>query len=513
MANKSVLEKTKAKKAGAGPVKAAHCIDGKWLRSKNTFENINPATEELIGVYPNGGPEEVDKAVRAARRAFASWKRVPVAQRGETLLKAMQILVQKKEDLARAETVEMGKILSETRGDVQEAIDTAFYFAGEGRRLFGHTTTSELPDKFAMSIRCPVGVCGLITPWNFPVAIPSWKLLPALLCGNTVVLKPSTNTPESAVLFLKALQEAGVPDGVVNLVQGWGSVVGKALVEHPDVNLISFTGSSAVGGEIAAQCGKSFKRVSLECGGKNGQVVLEDANLSLALEGALWGAFGTTGQRCTATSRIIVHEKVYDEFVEGLVERARKIRIGNGLKGTTQMGPLVSPAQLKKVLQYLQIGREEDKAKLILGGQRHTEGECARGFFFKPTIFEGHAKMRIAQEEIFGPVLTLIKVASFEEAMETLNSTVYGLSGAVYTQDVNRVMRAIRDMETGITYINAPTIGAEVHLPFGGVKQTGNGHRESGTAVLDVFSDWKAVYIDYSGTLQRAQIDTYGVSS
>lgn len=501
----AILEK-KSQKASS-PAGAYNYIGGKWKKAKKGIENINPATGELIGVYPDSAPEEVEEAVQSARKAFESWRKFPVAKRGEILLRAMQVLTQKKEDFSRDMTREMGKILKETRGDVQEAIDTAFYYAGEGRRLFGQTTTSELADKFAMSVRMPVGVCGMITPWNFPMAIPSWKIFPALICGNTVVFKPSSDTPQSAVNFVKALEEAGVPPGVVNLVHGGGSTVGKALLDHPGISLVSFTGSSGVGAQVGAKCASSFKRCSLEMGGKNAQIVMEDADLDLALEGALWGAFGTTGQRCTATSRLILHEGIYKEFVERFVEKAKKLKIGNGLDPQTDMGPVVNSSQLKSVQEYIEIGKKQDGAKLLCGGRRLSGADYDRGFFLEPTAFEGKPGMRIAREEIFGPVATLMKVKSFEEAISVLNKTDYGLSGSIYTQDVNRVLRAIRDMETGITYVNAPTIGAEVHLPFGGVKQTGNGHREAGTAALDVFSEWKAVYIDYSGRLQKAQID------
>lgn len=404
-------------------------------------------------------------------------------------------------------TREMGKILKETRGDVQEGIDTAFYAAGEGRRLFGETTPSELPDKFAMSMRLPLGVCALITPWNFPIAIPTWKLFPALLCGNTVVLKPAEDTPHSAVKLFEVLEEAGVPPGVANLVHGTGEEAGAALVRHRDVQLVSFTGSSAVGREIAASCGRSLKRVSLEMGGKNAQIVMEDADLKLALEGALWGAFGTTGQRCTATSRLILHQRIKKELTDMLVEQAEKLKIGNGLDETVEMGPLINEAARKKVHGYVQIGKEEG-ARLVTGGTIYEEGEWVHGYFYRPTIFDRvTAAMRIAREEIFGPVLSIIEVKSFEEAIEALNATPYGLSSSIYTRDVARAFRAIRDIEAGITYINGPTVGAEVHLPFGGVKETGNGHREAGTTVYDIFSEWKAVYVDYSGKLQKAQID------
>ena len=486
-------------------------IDGQWVEAKSgrTFENRNPADRrDLIGLFPASGAEDVEAAVSAAKKAFAKWRLVPAPKRGEILFRVGELLRQRKEEIARSMTREMGKILKETRGDVQEGIDTAFYAAGEGRRLLGETTPSELPDKFAMSVRLPLGVCALITPWNFPMAIPTWKLFPALLCGNTVVLKPAEDTPYSAVELFKILEQAGLPPGVANLVHGTGEEAGAALVRHRDVQLISFTGSTAVGREIAAACGQSLKRVSLEMGGKNGQIVMEDADLQLALEGALWGAFGTTGQRCTATSRVIFHRDIRKKMTEMLIERAEKIKIGNGLDENVQMGPLINDAARKKVHGYVQIGKGEG-ARLLTGGTIYEEGEWVHGLFYRPTIFdEVTPTMRIAREEIFGPVLSLIEVKSFEEAIEVLNATPYGLSSSIYTRDVARAFRAIRDIEAGITYINGPTIGAEVHLPFGGVKETGNGHREAGTTVYDIFTEWKSVYIDYSGRLQKAQIDS-----
>ncbi|OGQ49647.1 MAG: aldehyde dehydrogenase [Deltaproteobacteria bacterium RIFCSPLOWO2_02_FULL_57_26] len=486
-------------------------IDGQWVEAKSgrTFENRNPADRrDLIGLFPASGAEDVEAAVSAAKKAFAKWRLVPAPKRGEILFRVGELLRQRKEEIARSMTREMGKILKETRGDVQEGIDTAFYAAGEGRRLLGETTPSELPDKFAMSVRLPLGVCALITPWNFPMAIPTWKLFPALLCGNTVVLKPAEDTPYSAVELFEILEQAGLPPGVANLVHGTGEEAGAALVRHRDVQLISFTGSTAVGREIAAACGQSLKRVSLEMGGKNGQIVMEDADLQLALEGALWGAFGTTGQRCTATSRVIFHRDIRKKMTEMLIERAEKIKIGNGLDENVQMGPLINEAARKKVHGYVQIGKGEG-ARLLTGGTIYEEGEWVHGLFYRPTIFdEVTPTMRIAREEIFGPVLSLIEVKSFEEAIEVLNATPYGLSSSIYTRDVARAFRAIRDIEAGITYINGPTIGAEVHLPFGGVKETGNGHREAGTTVYDIFTEWKSVYIDYSGRLQKAQIDS-----
>ena len=485
-------------------------IDGAWVGSKSgkTFENHNPANrQDLIGLFPASSPEDVNGAVQAAKMAFALWRLVPAPKRGEILYRVGELLRRYKEEIARAMTREMGKILKETRGDVQEGIDTAFYVAGEGRRLFGETTPSELPDKFAMSVRSPIGVCALITPWNFPMAIPTWKLFPALLCGNTVVLKPAEDTPYTAVKLFEILAEAGVPPGVVNLVHGRGEDVGAALVRHPDVKLVSFTGSAAVGREIASVCGQQLKRVSLELGGKNAQIVMEDADLNLALEGALWGAFGTTGQRCTATSRLILHRDIKKELTDMLVARAEKIKIGDGLDESVEMGPLINHAAREKVHQYVQIGKGEG-ARLLIGGSIYEEGKWIDGYFYRPTIFDQVTpSMRIAQEEIFGPVLSVIEVKSFDEAIEVINGTTYGLSSSVYTRDVERAFRAMRDIEAGITYINGPTIGAEVHLPFGGVKDTGNGHREAGTTVYDIFSEWKSVYIDYSGKLQKAQID------
>jgi len=486
-------------------------IGGKWVpaESGEFFENRNPADkDDVIGLFPKSSSVDVDKAVKAAQEAYDSWRLTPAPKRAEIILKLGQILKERKEEMARLMTREMGKILAETRGDVQEGIDTAFYAAGEGRRMFGDTVPAELPNKFCMSVRMPIGVCGLITPWNFPVAIPTWKMFPALVCGNTVILKPASDTPASAVKLVEAAIDAGIPEGVVNLVHGSGSSVGIPMVEHPGIRLISFTGSSAVGKDIAARCGKQLKRLSLELGGKNAQIVMEDANLELALEGVLWGAFGTTGQRCTATSRLILHKPIKEKFIGMLVEAAKKLKIGNGLDESTDMGPLINEGQRQTVMKYVEIGKKEG-AKLIYGGNPLREGDYDKGWFFEPTIFvDVDPKMTIAQEEIFGPVLSVIDAEDLDDAIRILNDTRYGLSSSIYTQDVNKAFKAIRDIEAGITYINGPTIGAEVQLPFGGVKETGNGHREAAETVLDIFTEWKSVYIDYSGKLQRAQIDT-----
>ncbi len=486
-------------------------INGKWQDAKSgaTFENHNPANwDEVIGLFPKSGKADVDEAVNAASAAWNAWRLMPAPKRGDILRKVGDILVARKDEFAREMTREMGKVLAETKGDVQEGIDTAYYAATEGRRLFGHTVPSELENKFAMSMRTPIGVAGLICPFNFPLAIPTWKMFPALLCGNTVVFKPAEDTPKTGSMLVEVLIEAGIPAGVVNLVHGEGDV-GEAIVKHPKIDVISFTGSSETGRHIASSCGKDLKHVSLEMGGKNAQVVMDDANLDLALDGVLWGAFGTTGQRCTATSRLILHEKIYDQFIEKLVNAAKKLVLGDGLKSGNQVGPLIHEASLKKVQSYIEIGKAEG-AKLLCGGERHTDGDCAQGLFFKPTIF-GDVKqgMRIEQEEIFGPVLSVIKVKNFDEAVKVLNGTVYGLSSSVYTRDVNKAFVAMRDIKSGITYINAPTIGAEAHLPFGGVKQTGNGHREGGWPVYEFFSETKTVYVDFSDKLQRAQIDNY----
>jgi acyl-CoA reductase-like NAD-dependent aldehyde dehydrogenase len=486
-------------------------IGGKWVDSdsKRTFENRNPANwDELVGVFPKSTPKDVEEAVSAAKKAFSTWKKVPVPKRGEILGKCGDMMVERKEELAKLETREMGKIIKETRGDVQEGIDTAYYAFGEGRRLFGITTPSELSNKICYTVKRPIGIAGLITPWNFPMAIPCWKVIPALLSGNTVIIKPASDTPATSTELVKILQEAGIPDGVINIVHGSGREVGEAMLAHKDIGVISFTGSSEVGRRIAEVGGKTLKRVSLELGGKNAQIVMNDADLKLALEGVLWGAFGTTGQRCTATSRLILHQDVYDEFLEMLVERVKNIKIGNGLDEKVEMGPVINKQQRQVIHNYVKIGQKEG-AKLRLGGDIYEEGKCAKGWFYKPTILtEVKPGMRIEQEEIFGPVLSVIKFKDFDEGIEIMNDTQYGLSSSIYTRDVNLAMRAVEDIEAGITYVNGPTIGAECHLPFGGVKNTGNGHREGGETVYEIFTETKTVYVDYSGQLQKAQIDT-----
>ena len=492
--------------------KFQNLINGKWVDavSGRTFENRNPSNwEEVVGIFPKSGKEDVDAAVKAARAAFEKWRLVPAPKRGDIMRAIGDLMVKRKEEIAREMTREMGKVLAETRGDVQEGIDTAYYASVEGRRLFGHTVPSELPNKFAMAIRVPIGVAGIITPWNFPMAIPTWKMFPAILSGNTCVFKPATDTPLTAALLVEIMMEAGLPDGVVNIVHGGGSEVGNAITGHPDIDLISFTGSTGVGKQITRDSAETLKRVSLELGGKNAQIVLADADLDLALEAVLWGAFGTTGQRCTATSRLIVENSVYDKFMAMLVERTNKLKLGDGLLPDSQVGPCVNESQRKTVQEYVEIGKKEG-AKLVAGGNIATEGDLAKGWFHQPTIFgDVTPEMRLAKEEIFGPVLSVIRAKDFDDSIQILNNTEFGLSSSVFTTDVNKAFTAIRDIQSGITYINAATIGAEAHLPFGGVKKTGNGHREGGWTVYDFYTEWKAVYVDYSGKLQRAQIDNY----
>lgn len=486
-------------------------VGGRWVESASgdTFKNINPADlNDCLGSFQRSIADDINAAVVAAKAAYPGWRRTPPPQRAEILFRAGRLLTERKEALARDMTREMGKPLEEARGDVQEAIDMTFYMAGEGRRLVGHTTTSELPSKFCMTVRSPIGVCGLITPWNFPMAIPAWKMMPALICGNTLVLKPAEDAPLSAFNLVKVLEEAGLPPGVANCVSGFGPEAGAPLTEHPDVPVLSFTGSTEIGRQVAHAGAERFKHVCLEMGGKNVILVMDDAHLDLAIDGAVWGGFGTSGQRCTASSRIVIHQDVYREFEQRFVERVRKLKVGSGSDPTTQVGPLINESQLRTVERYIEIGIGEG-ARLVCGGKRLTGGEYDGGWFFAPTVFSDcTAAMRTSQEEIFGPVVSLIPCSSLEQAIEIGNSTVYGLSSSIYTMNINNAFKAMQEMQTGIFYVNAPTIGAETHLPFGGTKQTGNGHREAATAALDFYSEWKSIYIDYSDRLQRAQIDT-----
>jgi alpha-ketoglutaric semialdehyde dehydrogenase len=484
-------------------------IGGEWVgaASGETFESVSPANGETLGIFPRSGPEDVDRAVEAAKAAYEEWRLVPAPKRGEVLFRFAQLLVDNKDDLTDLMTHEMGKVRAEAGGDVQEAIDMSYYMAGEGRRLFGQTTPSELKDKFNMSVRMPIGVVGVITPWNFPIAIPSWKIAPALVCGNTVVFKPATDTPALGERFVELLEEAGLPAGVINIVHGGGGQVGDRLVRHPDVPVITLTGSRETGVAVLKTAADTLKHVHLELGGKNAIIVMDDADVELAAEGILWSAFGTSGQRCTAASRVIVHRDVYDALQSRLVADAEKMRLGPGWEDATDVGPVINKPALEKIDSYTGIGKDEG-AKLLTGGEVASGNGLDRGFYYRPTIFgDVEPGMRIAQEEIFGPTTALIPVDSVDEAIRVANGVKYGLSSSIFTRDVNRAFRAMRDLDTGITYINAGTIGAEVHLPFGGTKDTGNGHREAGQAALDVFTEWKSIYVDFSGRLQKAQID------
>ncbi|HSI98116.1 MAG TPA: aldehyde dehydrogenase family protein, partial [Gaiellaceae bacterium] len=457
-------------------------IGGEWVdaASGETFDSTSPADGELVGTFPRSGPDDVDRAVDVAGAAFEDWRLVPAPKRGEILFRFAQLLVEAKAELTDLMTHEMGKVKAEAGGDVQEAIDMSYYMGGEGRRLFGQTTPSELRDKFNMSVRMPIGVIGVITPWNFPIAIPSWKIAPALVAGNTVVFKPATDTPALGQRFVELLDEAGVPKGVVNIVHGGGGAVGDRLVRHPDVPVITLTGSRETGVTVMRNAADNLKHIHLELGGKNAIIVMEDADLELAVDGIVWSAFGTSGQRCTAASRVIVHESLYDTLASRLVERAEALRLGPGWEDETDVGPVINGPALEKIHSYTQIGIDEG-AELLTGGEIASDGDLSKGFYYRPTIFgKVDSGMRIAQEEIFGPTLSLISVKDEAEAVRVSNGIRYGLSSSIFTRDVNRAFRAMRDLEAGITYVNAGTIGAEVHLPFGGTKDTGNGHREAG---------------------------------
>ncbi len=482
-------------------------IGGKWVDGSAgaTFPSINPATEEVVADIAQAEIADVDSAVEAASAAFNSWRLTPAPRRGEILFRVGQSLQSRKEELSQLLTREMGKVIAEARGDVQEAIDMAFYMGGEGRRLLGYTAPVELPNKFGMAVREPIGVCAIITPWNFPVAVPSWKIFPALIAGNTVVYKPSPETPILGIEFVKVFEEAGLPPGVMNVITAPGVEVSQALVRHPKVKVISFTGSTKTGTAIGTEAAKFNKKVSLEMGGKNAITVLDDANFDLAVEAILWSAFGTTGQRCTACSRLIAQKGIAPKLKEALAERVRKLRLGDGLLPATDVGPLINKVARDRVHDYVGLGQAEG-AKVLVGGKIYNSG---KGFFYEPTLL-GDVKpgMRVAQEEIFGPVLSIIEVGSFEEAVKVNNDSAYGLSSSIFTENVNAAFAAMRDLATGIVYINHGTTGAEIQFPFGGVRGTGNGHREAGQAGLEVFTEWKSIYVDFSGRLQRAQIDT-----
>jgi alpha-ketoglutaric semialdehyde dehydrogenase len=483
-------------------------VGGKWVpaESGTTFESRNPADrDEVLGSFPRSSAEDVAAAIRAAGEVSRDWLLTPVPERADYLLRVGLLLEQRKEDLSELMTREMGKTLKESRGDVQEGLDFAFYMAGEGRRFFGHTMPSELRNKFSMTVRHPIGVVGLITPWNFPIAIPLWKIAPAIVAGCTSVFKPAEDTPLLATLLVQLFEEVGLPPGVLNLVHGMGEEAGEALVQHPDVRGISFTGSLEVGRHVAETCGRLMKRCSLELGSKNVLIVMPDADLDLAVESAAWGAFATSGQRCTATSRLVVHDAARKEFTERLLTKVRGMKVGSGLDPEVELAPVINERQKRRVLEYIEVGKREG-ATLLIGGEELTGDGYDKGNFIAPAVFDGMTPdMRIAQEEIFGPVTGIIRTSDVDEAIRIANSTGYGLSASIYTHDITNVFTAIQQLEFGVVYVNAPTIGAEVQLPFGGMKNTGNGHREAGPQSLDEFTEWKAVSVDFSGTVQKAQ--------
>lgn len=475
-------------------------IGGEWksARGGETFISTNPArTSEIIGHYQKSSSADLEDAIAAASKAQPAWEALPAPARGEILYRAALLLEQRQEELAQLMTREMGKVLKETRGDVQIAIDVAKFMAGEGKRAEGETVPSALPNKLCLTLRHPLGIVGIITPWNFPIAIPAWKSLPALMAGNAVVLKPASDTPLLALKLAEVLAEAGLPAGVFNVITGPGGTLGDALASHPKVNMISLTGSTEVGRHVAEICGRDLRRCSLELGGKNAVVVLDDGDLDLAAESVTWAAFGTTGQRCTATSRVIVQRGALKGFTERLQAAAERLRIGDGLNPEVEMGPLVNMGRVTAVHEYTEIGKHEG-ARLVSGGAPMTAGEHSEGAFYRPTIFtEVTPAMRIAREEVFGPFVAIIPVDSYEEAIQVVNSTAYGLSTAVFTESTRLTFKAMRDIQSGLVYFNSGTTGSEIHLPFGGMKASGNGHRELGGIAVDEFSETKTIYVCY----------------
>ena len=486
-------------------------IGGVWVECSTgkTFQNINPAhKEQVVSEFQDSAKIDIDRAVEIAEQAFQSWKRVPAPHRGEILYKAAEILVRDKECIAKQMTQEMGKTLAETRGDVQEAIDMAYYAAGEGRRMAGEVVPSELENKWCMSKKEPIGVIGAITPWNFPIAIPSWKAFPALVAGNTMVIKPAEDTPWSVCKLAEIFHEAGLPAGVFNVVTGYGPTAGMPLIENPKVKMISFTGSTATGKIVATTCSEHMKPYSLEMGGKNGIVVMDDADIDLAVEGVVWGAFGTTGQRCTACSRVMVHEDIHDEFMEKLVAKTKTLRLGDGLKDKTDVGPLINDKALSKVNLYVEEAKSRGLTPVVGGSPCLQPNEDCDGWFYEPTIFDNvDINDKLMQEEIFGPVVCVTTFSNTNEAIWMLNNTGYGLSSALYTSDVNLAFEFLNEAETGMVYVNASTIGAEIQLPFGGIKGTGNGHRDAGSSMIDNVTENKSCMVDFSGKVQKAQID------
>ena len=476
-------------------------IGGDWVESISgrRYPVFNPARKtESVGEFQTSTAEDATVAVEAARAALPGWANTPAPGRASVLFRALEIMGRRADEIARTITTEEGKPIGDANGEVKRAMNIIEYAAGEGRRMFGYTTPSELPNTVAYTIKRPLGVVGVITPWNFPIAIPAWKIAPALICGNALVFKPASSTPLSAVMLVEVFEEAGLPPGVLNLVTGPGAQVGNALVENTGVNGISFTGSTEIGTELYAKSAQRLKKVQAEMGGKNAVILLADADMDKALGGIVQGAFGSTGQRCTATSRVIVEEGVYDQFMEGLIDRTSKLKIGDGIDPAMDVAPLSSQSQYDKVLEYIGVGTEEG-AHLAYGGHGLTEGKYSEGFYVEPTVFtDVSPDMRIAREEIFGPVLTVFKARNLEDAIQISNSVEFGLSSSVYTKDLTRAFEYINTVETGMVHVNAPTLGGEVHLPFGGLKASGVGQREQGTEAFDFFTETITVYIDHA---------------
>ena len=484
-------------------------IGGKWIESTSskTVQNVNPAnTDDILGANRQATREEARAAVEAAADAFQAWRRTPAPARGKIVAKAARLMEAAKEELATILTHEEGKTISESRGELQRSINVAEFCAGESRRMNGETIFSELPSNFVYTIKQPLGVVACVTPWNFPVAIPTWKIAPALVAGNTVVFKPATITPATAVRIVEIFEEAGIPPGVLNLILGSGSDAGDEIINHPAVKAVSFTGSNGVGIRMYEQVSRRGAKCQCEMGGKNPVVILEDCDMDLAVENTVQGAFGSSGQRCTATSRAVVVDKIADEFVERVSKRAQSMRIGDGMDPQTEMGPSVDEGQFKTVLEYLNIGKE-DGATLVCGGERATGNGLDKGFFVKPTVFDHVTPdMRIAREEIFGPVLSVLRVKDFEEALTVANDTEFGLSSSIFTNDAARIFRFVDEIETGMTHINSPTTGGEAHIPFGGIKGTGIGDREQGSTALDFYTELKVVYVDYTGRKREGNL-------
>lgn len=482
--------------------KFENLINGRLIKPSTGeyFENFNPAdVNDVIGLFPKSNAKDIEMAIGSAKEAFFNWNSLPAPKRGEIIYRAGELLLEKQKMLADVIVREMGKTLPEAMGDIKSSADVAYFMAGEGRRMYGQTTFSALGKRWALTKRMPVGVCGLITAWNAPMAIITWKLFPAVICGNTVVLKPSEDTPLTAHLFGELAQEAGFPDGVINIVYGAGPQTGQALVNNKDVALISFTGSTKTGRFISEECGKQLKKCSLELGGKNGLIIMDDADLDAAAGAVAQGAFSCAGQRCASTSRVFIHEKICDEFIEKLLDQTKKMKVGPGSDPDTKVCPIINKRQFDSIMNYIE-GAKKDGARLLCGGKALKEGIFLRGNYIEPTIFSDvDINSRLAQEEIFGPVLAAFKIKTLDEAIDKVNAVDYGLTASIFTSNINNAIFALENIQAGCCYVNAPTFGSEPHMPFGGVKNSGNGYREPGTQALDVFSECKTIYIDYSG--------------